>query len=88
MKMISLFLFMVLVAGCAHEAVTQPTGPGGAVLYSTKTGLIFTEAGHSLWLREKVPASYFTQVGPGRWYINNVDWHSGNAIRLQAAQLK
>jgi hypothetical protein len=88
MKMILLILFATLLAGCVHEAVVQPTGPGGAVLYSTKTGLVFGTEGHLLWLREGVPSDFFTNVGPERWYISNVNWHQGNQIRLKAAQLK
>jgi hypothetical protein len=77
------WLAVLILTGCAHLPVNERLGPGGALLYVTKAGLVFKDAGHTLWLREGVPASYFTHIGPGEWYINNIDWHAGNAMRIQ-----
>jgi hypothetical protein len=74
---------LLLFSGCAHIPVTLPDGPGGAVVGVTKTGLIFTDSGHDLWLREGVPAAWFTPVTKGKWYISKIDWHAGNLIRLK-----
>jgi hypothetical protein len=91
MKIITNLLLIALtlvMAGCAHEAVTVPTGPGGAVSGITSTGVIFLEAGHDLWLSEGVPASYFTPLPHDRFYISDIDWHAGNKIRIKGANPK
>lgn len=78
-----LFCSPLALLSCAHDPITKPEGPGGSVIGVTSTGLIFTQSGHDLWLREGVPASYFTEVQPKKWYISEINWHAGNAIRLK-----
>jgi hypothetical protein len=87
----SLFLICatsLILCSCAHEAVTVPTGPGGAVAYVTSTGVVFYQAGYDQWRREGVPADYFNPIPHDLFYISNIDWHAGNKIRIKGANPK
>lgn len=73
---------ILLVGGCAHLAVTEPTGPGGAIQSVDATGVTFTDQGKDLWIRESVPAEWFQKTDKG-WHLSNLYWHAGNSIRLR-----
>jgi hypothetical protein len=75
----------LLLCSCADYAITDPQGPGGAVLYVTKTGVVFSQDGYANWQREGVPATYFHRLKTGEWYISNLNYHAGNKIRDKAA---
>lgn len=71
---------LVILAGCAHEPVAELHGPGGALRFVTKTGVVFTDQGHALWLKEGVPANLFTMTKDG-WYMSSLEYHEGDKIR-------
>jgi hypothetical protein len=81
MKYVLLFSIVVLAA-CAHEAVTRPDGPGGAIESVDAQYVYFTAEGHLLWLKEGVPVDLFT-LTPKGWAMTPIQWHQGMAIRLK-----
>ena len=79
------FFFLVaqvFLCSCAHEPITQPTGPGGAIESVDSQYVYFTAQGHELWLKESVSADLFT-LTPKGWAMTPLAWHQGNAIRLK-----
>lgn len=69
---------------CTHLAVTQPVGPGGAIVAADANGITFNDQGKALWVGEGVPAAWFVSTSQG-WHLTTLQWHEGNAIRLQRA---
>lgn len=76
---IALCIAACALAGCVHDAITLPDGPGGAIAGVDSTGVTFTTPGEALWISEGVPASWFS---PAR-HLTNLQWHAGNQIRLR-----
>jgi hypothetical protein len=80
-----LALFAALfVAACAHDPVTLPNGPGGVIVGTDATGVIFNNDGRTVWISEGVPAAWFEADGLN-WHIDDPLYHQGNAIRLRRA---
>jgi hypothetical protein len=73
------------LTGCAHIPMTDPTGPPVSGIILTPTGQLWPQRLHDTWVREGVPASYFTREPRDMWYINDIDYHAGNAVRDRAA---
>jgi hypothetical protein len=72
----------VSVSSCVHESITQPLGAGGAICGIDATGVVFTDAGRTLWLSEGVPAVWFTPDG-ANWHIDDPLYHAGQSLRLK-----
>lgn len=81
MKYFLLLSIMGLTA-CAHEAITRPVGPGGAIIGVDSTGITFNDQGKALWVNESIPAEWFVKTSQG-WHLTTLQWHQGNAIRLK-----
>lgn len=73
-------LISILLTGCVGIPVTENTGAGGVVVSVDSTGVILNQQGYNLWLKEGVPASYFTVVQNG-YHVTNFYWHQANIIR-------
>jgi hypothetical protein len=81
---LSLFLACFLLCSCAHEPITTLHGPGGALKYVSKTGVVFYPQGEALWIKEGVPASMFHQTKDGP-YLSNLEYHEADKIRQENA---
>lgn len=95
-----IIVFVVLcwvLAGCASYDLSDDKGAGIVIVGEDAQGFYFNDAGHALWLKETVPADYFTTVVPpkvfpptaswpggvGSYYITDLMWEQGKRIKLE-----
>lgn len=70
--------------GCVSIPIVNLNGPGGVIVGTDSSGIIFSQQGRDLWIHEGVPSEWFIPDGLN-WHISDMYWHAGNSIRLKKA---